>query len=58
MEKDISYLLSLQAVRQRAQLVFEAAQQGSLHSFEYDTTRLPDAAKFVISVIEVGACSP
>lgn len=48
---DIDYLLSLQAVRERARLVFQAAQEGTLNNFEYDAEKLPAAAEFVIGVI-------
>ncbi|KAI0173382.1 DUF1688-domain-containing protein [Hypoxylon sp. FL1284] len=49
---DIAYLLSLQAVRERAQVVFTAAREGRLNSFEYDEQRMSAVADFVISVIE------
>ncbi|KAI1849766.1 hypothetical protein JX266_004715 [Neoarthrinium moseri] len=48
---DIAYLLSLQAVRERAQLVLQAAKEGSLNSFEYHEDRLPAVADFVIGII-------
>lgn len=52
-EDNISYLLSLQAVRRRAQQVLSAAQEGSLVNFDYDGHRLPAVADFVVGVIRV-----
>lgn len=52
---DIAYLLSLQAVRDRSQIVLKAAREGRLHNFEYDEKRMTAVADFVISVIEVGS---
>ncbi|KAI1394735.1 DUF1688-domain-containing protein [Hypoxylon fuscum] len=49
---DIAYLLSLQAVRDRSQIVLKAAREGRLHNFEYDEKRMTAVADFVISVIE------
>lgn len=52
-DKDISYLLSLQAVRDRSRLVLKAAQEGALNNFEYHSKRLPEVAGFVLGVISV-----
>ncbi|KAH8201495.1 hypothetical protein TruAng_004343 [Truncatella angustata] len=49
---EINYLLSLQAVRERSQLVFQAAKEGSLDSFDYDEQRMSEVAKFVINIIK------
>ncbi|EON96768.1 putative duf1688 domain protein [Phaeoacremonium minimum UCRPA7] len=49
--EDVAYLLSLQAVRGRAQQVLQAAQEGSLVNFNYDAQRLPAVADFVVGVI-------
>ncbi|KAI4867516.1 DUF1688-domain-containing protein [Hypoxylon rubiginosum] len=49
---DIAYLLSLQAVRERSRIVFAAAREGRLHSFEYDEQRMSAVADYVISVID------
>ncbi|KAK8113194.1 hypothetical protein PG984_013720 [Apiospora sp. TS-2023a] len=51
-DKDISYLLSLQAVRDRSRLVLKAAEEGALNNFEYHAERLPDVAGFVLKVID------
>lgn len=49
----IQYLTSLKAVRERSQVVFGAAKAGSLSNFVYHADKLPEAADFVMSVIEV-----
>lgn len=50
---EITYLLSLQAVRERSQLVLSAAKEGSLNSFDYDEPRMSDVAKYVVDIITV-----
>ncbi|KAI5459344.1 hypothetical protein BGZ63DRAFT_491553 [Mariannaea sp. PMI_226] len=52
MQSDRDYLLSLQAVRRNASKVFEAAQEGKLKHFNYDSARMPEVAEFVINVIK------
>ncbi|KAL2001972.1 hypothetical protein VTN02DRAFT_924 [Thermoascus thermophilus] len=47
----VSYLLSLEAVRERATKVYDAARAGKLNSFDYDEARMGDAADFVASLI-------
>lgn len=53
MTSDIEYLLSLEAVRERAQIVFAAAQKDELSHFTYHADKLPEAAAYVTSVINV-----
>lgn len=53
---DIEYLKTLQAVRDRANLVQKAAEQGELTHFNYNAARMPAVAEFVADVITV--CSP
>jgi hypothetical protein len=53
MTPDIEYLLSLEAVRERAQIVFAAAKRDELSHFTYHASKLPEAAAFVTSVINV-----
>jgi hypothetical protein len=53
MTPDIEYLLSLEAVRERAQVVFAAAKRDELSHFTYHADKLPEAAAFVTSVIKV-----
>lgn len=50
---EISYLLSLQAVRERSKTVLQAAKEGSLNSFNYDEQRMDEVANFVIDIIKV-----
>ncbi|KAJ5902049.1 hypothetical protein N7495_002577 [Penicillium taxi] len=49
---DIEYLKSLQAVRERAQLVLEAGVKGELSHFNYHFDRMPEAAEFVANIIK------
>jgi len=58
MTSDIEYLLSLEAVRERAQIVFAAAQKDELSHFTYHADKLPEAAAYVTSVINVSHCYP
>jgi hypothetical protein len=51
----IDYLLSLEAVRDRARLVLEAATEGDLTHFTYHAELMPAVASFVTQIIEVGA---
>jgi hypothetical protein len=53
MTPNIEYLLSLEAVRERAQVVFAAAKRDELSHFTYHADKLPEAAAFVTSVINV-----
>jgi hypothetical protein len=58
MTADIEYLLSLEAVRERAQVVFAAAKSDELSHFTYHADKLPEAAAFVTSVIKVSLLFP
>lgn len=51
--EDIEYLKTLRAVRDRAHLVLEAAEQGDLTHFDYNAERMTDVASFVAGVINV-----
>jgi hypothetical protein len=53
MDSDVKYLLSLNAVRDRAKIVGEAAAAGKLTHFNVYEERLGDVADFVVSVIKV-----
>ena len=55
MTSEIDYLLSLEAVRERSRLVFAAAQRDELCHFTYHASKLPEAAAFVTSVINVSS---
>ncbi|RAR05397.1 DUF1688-domain-containing protein [Stemphylium lycopersici] len=52
MDDKVKYLLSLTAVRERAQMVGEAAEAGKLSHFDVHEERLNEAAEFVTSVIK------
>jgi hypothetical protein len=58
MEDKVKYLLSLSAVRDRAQIVGEAAQVNKLSHFDVYEERLGEVADFVTGVIEVCFLSP
>lgn len=53
MDPDVKYLLSLQAIRDRAAIVWKAAEAGDLAHFDLHQDKLNDVADFVISVIQV-----
>lgn len=57
MTDTIPYLLSLKAVRERAQLVFQNAEQGKLNHFDYHPEKLDATAKYVMDIIEVSNIS-
>lgn len=52
MNSDVNYLLSLGAIRDRAQIVWQAAEAGELAHFNFHEDKLSDVADFVISVIQ------
>ena len=56
MESQIKYLLSLRAIRDRANLVWASAESGRLSHFEFHKERLDDVADFVLSIIQVNSC--
>ena len=58
MDADLRYLLSLGAIRQRAKIVGDAAQAGTLNHFDLNGKRLDDVADFVTSVIQVRTLRP
>ena len=53
MDPQVNYLLSLQAVRDRATLVGEAAKAGKLSHFDVHEDKLPEVADYVVNVIKV-----
>ena len=53
MDPQVTYLLSLGAIRERAKIVGEAAKAGKLSHFDVHEDRLDDVADFVTSVINV-----
>lgn len=50
---DIEYLKSLQAVRERAQLVLQAASRDELSHFHYDAAKMSTVVEFVTGIITV-----
>ena len=53
MDSQVKYLLSLQAIRDRAKIVGEAAKVGKLTHFNVYEERLPAVADYVTRVIKV-----
>ena len=53
MNPDIEYILSLQAVRERAHMVLNIAKTGGLNHFDFKEEKLNDAADYVINIIKV-----
>lgn len=49
-----AYLRSIYAVRQQTQKVLAKAKKNELKHFKVDMTKLPDVAKYVVSIIKVG----
>jgi hypothetical protein len=47
------YLTSLQAVRQRSQLVFEKVRQGKGKCFTLDPGKMDDVIRYVVGIIKV-----
>ncbi len=56
MEPEVRYLLSLQAVRQQSNVVYEAAKNGNLTNFVYYEASMEAVADYVSEVIKV--CLP
>ena len=50
----VDYLLSLGAIRDRSQILREAAYAGKLSHFDFHRDRMEDVADFTLSVIEAG----
>jgi len=50
---DREYLLTLEAVREQAGHVYEAAVAGRLRNFDYHASELEAAADYVVSLILV-----
>jgi hypothetical protein len=53
MADKVKYLLSLQAIRDRAKIVGEAAAKGELTHFDVHDQKLEDVADYVVGVIKV-----
>ncbi|KIY00454.1 uncharacterized protein Z520_04139 [Fonsecaea multimorphosa CBS 102226] len=50
-DSEINEILSLESVRTQAQHVLEAARNGLLNHFDFDESRMPEVADFVMSII-------
>ena len=53
MDSEIEYLLSLQAVRERANIVLDIARTQGLNHFQLNEEKLNNTADYVIGVIKV-----
>jgi hypothetical protein len=53
MDPNVKYLLSLRAIRDRANVVREIAEAGNLAHFDLREDKLDDVVDFVASVIKV-----
>jgi hypothetical protein len=58
MDPAVNHLLSLQAVREKAHIVFELGKQGLLNHFDYHPDRLDKTVDYVVGVIQVRYCLP
>ena len=58
MDSKAQYLLSLGAIRERARMVWGAAQAGDLSHFDLHEDRLDGVVDFVTSVIKVQVSIP
>ncbi|PYH43693.1 URC4/urg3 family protein [Aspergillus saccharolyticus JOP 1030-1] len=52
MEDSIQYLLSLEAVRDRARVVLSLAEQDKLHHYDYHPDRLDATVDYVVNIIK------
>lgn len=51
LNSEAEYLLTLEAIRERSRLVYQAALDGRLNSFDYNSDRMPAVADFVCGII-------
>ncbi|KAJ2717760.1 hypothetical protein H4S00_004115 [Coemansia sp. D1744] len=51
MSYNVTYLKSLQAVRERSHRVYELAQRGQLEHFVFDESKIDDVADYVLSLV-------
>lgn len=58
MDSRISYLLSLDAVRERASIVYDAAKRDLLTNFDFHPERLDSVADYVAGIIEINSSCP
>jgi len=55
---DIEHLKSLQAVRERANMVLKAAENNELTHFSYHPNKMGEVAEYVIGIINVCFLTP
>ncbi len=53
----VAYLRSIHAVRERANVVLDAAKRNQLNHFDVDMTKFKATAQYVVSIIKVRNCS-
>lgn len=53
MNQEVQYILSLKAVRERANHVLNLAKDNHLNHFDYHEDRLNDAVQYVAGIIKV-----
>jgi hypothetical protein len=53
MDSTVEYLLSLEAVRDRANIVYERAQRNDLNHFNFHPEAMDKTADYVASLIKV-----
>lgn len=51
--KEVEYLKSLQAVRERSKIVMQAAEDGALNSFNYHAEKMDEVVKLIAELISV-----
>jgi len=56
MKANIAHLMSLEVVRERAQIVYDAAKEGFLNNFDFHEDKLDDVADYVTGIIKVISC--
>lgn len=58
MDPQVKYLLSLEAIRERSSIVYDAAKNNKLTNFDFHPERLDAVATYVSGLIEVSLSSP
>ena len=56
MNSNVAHLMSLETVRERAQIVYNAAKDGRLNNFDFHEEKLNDTAEYVTDIIKVCRC--
>jgi len=53
MNSNVAHLMSLQTIRERAQIVYNTAKDGRLNNFDFHEEKLNDTADYVTAIIKV-----